>query len=583
MQARIRLLIIPAILFGLVCQTSVAQQAQSAADILPGSTAIYVEVTNPADLIEKARNHPISTFVQEQKAFKDALASPQAAAGLLGIGVLESQIGESLLDSLKTNLQRGLYFAVDAETQGVAILFRSQDEAKLKKLASAVIKMASQANGGAIERKDYRDAKAAEIDGNLVARYKDWFLITNNQKLAKTIADNMHDGSKTPLSSQNWFVQAQKERGEGAADAWAAVDLKTIRMAGIASELFTGKTDNPGVELVMGGVLDALKNSPVAVAELNLDRKLALSVKTPFQNDWANSARTFFFGDNLSGAAPTPFKPDNMIASLISYRDVGGWWLSKEDLFEENVIAQLAQADSQISTIFSGLDFGEEVLGSFEPGVQIVVAENKFQEEYQPDVKLPAFAMVSKLKDIDNMQRRFKIAFQSVIGFANINLGMQGQPQLDLETENIGNSKISSAQYMFDKQSGDGLLLYNFAPTIAIHEPYFIMSSNRELAVELAELAAKRVADGETDKTNATNTHLKIDAAALRQLLELNREPLIANNMIEEGNTRAKAEEAMELIFTASRLIREIDLVFNVKSDQMSLDLEIDIETASIR
>ena len=147
-----------------------------------------------------------------------------------------------------------------------------------------------------------------------------------------------------------------------------------------------------------------------------------------------------------------------MIANLISYRDVGAWWLSKEDLYEENVIAQLSQADSQISTLFAGLDFGQEVLGAIKPGVQIVVTEQKLPDGYAPDVQLPAFAMVAKLKDPE-VQRRFKVAFQSVIGFANINLGQQGQPQLEMETVREGKTVITSSQYLLEDDADKGLFL----------------------------------------------------------------------------------------------------------------------------
>ncbi len=323
--------------------------------------------------------------------------------------------------------------------------------------------------------------------------------------------------------------------------------------------------------------MDALKNAPVAVGHLNLDQDLDLSLALPFDTQWATDARRFFFGSEFGGIAPQPLLPKNTIASLVSYRDVADWWLSKEDLFDEGVIARLAQADSQLSTIFSGMDFGEDVLGALQPGVQIVVTENTFDEKYVPDIKLPAFALIGKLKDPVKIQRRLKIAFQSVIGFANLGLGQQGQPQLDLETLTSGTAKLSTAQYFYEDDTEEGLILFNFSPTIAFQDDYFIAASNRELAVELTRVAAGQQETQATD-VSRSNTRFNLDALQLAKILKDNREPLIANNMLEEGHTRKQAEEQIDILLQIVDLFQDATFDFQVKPDQMRLDLQLRVK-----
>ncbi len=500
------------------------------------------------------------------------ILSPQFAAAYVGKAVLEQQIGQPLLDSLKTNLSQGLYLALDIKTDGVVILTKSNDEAELKRLAGSILNLVSAKateDGKEVPfKKDkYRDAPWAKFDNFLIARYKDWFLFSNKPALAKQIVDNMHDGSRGSLAQQDWFQSAAEKRTS--TDAWAAINLQSIRDAKPAADVFSGKTNNPAIELVFGGVLDALKNAPQAIANLDLDQDLNISFSMPFDVDWAHKSREFFFGKDFSGRGPAPLHPNNMIASLTSYRDIGAWWLSKEDLFEENVIAKLAQADSQLSTIFSGMDFGQDVLGSLEPGVQIVVAENRFDEKFVPDIRLPAFALVGTLKDPEKMQRKIKIAFQSVIGFANINLGMQGQPQLDLETETIDNTKVSSGSYVYDDDTDKGLLLFNFAPTIAIHGDQVIVSSTRKLAVELARLCENRGGHSQS------NTMLQIDGQRLRQILEQNRESLIAQNMLEKGHDHKAAENEIKSLLAVVSFFEEGRADFRVSPDEMKFDLTI--------
>ena len=551
-----------------------ARQAPSAADFFPKTTAVFVHVEKPAELIETIETHPVLNYVLEMKEVKQLLRSPQFAMAMLGRGLLESQIEENVIDALKTNTANGLWMGVDTATNGVVVMFKSKDEDRLKRVAGKILKLISttaseDGKKAPFKKQEYREAVAAEFDGLLVARYKSWFLLTNKPKSAKQMVDNMIDGTDSPLSQQSWFKKALAQREKS--DVWAAVDLETIRRRSPENKPFMGRTDNPGVELIFGGVLDALKNTPVVLGELDINESIELTLSTPFDATWANEAREFFFGKDLGGFAPKALAPKNMIASLTSYRDIGLWWLSKEELYAENVIAQLAQTDSQLSTIFSGMDFGQDVLGSLEPGVQIIVAENKYDEEYIPDVKIPAIALVGKLKDAGKLHRKLGIAFQSVVGFANINLGMNGQPQLEVETESIAETKIKSAKYFYEEGTEEGLMLFNFEPTVVFQGANLILSSNRDLAVELAELAAKQ----DPNAVEEINTRIAIDGHGLHKTLVANRESLIAQNMLEEGNDRNAAGTQIKLLLTIADLIRDTKLDYEITKNQMKAEFTL--------
>ena len=572
-----RFLPIVLLLAAVACPQVFGQASESAADHFPSTTAIYVHVEKPAELIDTIENHPVVKKVLALKQVQDLIASPQVAMALLGRAFVETQIGQTVQEALKENTEKGLWFGIDTESDGVILVFQAREEDRLKKVAGILLKLVQQNAEGEgkdppFKRVDYRDAVAAKFDDFLVARYKNWFAITNKPKLGKAFVDNLIDGTDSPLSKQKWFKDASAKRGD--ADVWAAVDMNAIRKIADDGEAFSGRTDNPGVELVFGGVLDALKNSPVAFAELNVDEQIDVAVSAPFNADWATEAREFFFGKKLGGLAPKALAPNNLIANLTSHRDLGLWWLSKEELYAENVIAELTQADSQLSTIFSGMNFGEDVLGALEPGVQIVVTENCYDEDYIPDVKVPAFALVGRLKDAKRMQRKLKIAFQSVVGFVNINLGMTGQPQLDLETEKIGDTKVLAASYFYEEGTEEGLLLFNFTPTIAFRDSDLILASNRDLAIELAELTANQKPEAAED----VNTKLNIKGETLHRILEANSESLIAQNMLEEGNDRKAASQQIELLLTAAKFLRGLDVNYRVGDHEMKFDMALSFE-----
>ena len=555
-------------LAGLQSELSAQEDRTSAASFFPGSVAIYAEISQPASAIDRVMNHPFMASVQSLDAFKEFLASPEVAPGLVGLKMFETQTGEPVLQTMKTHFGRGLAFGFDTKTEAPLLAFRTTDEATLKQLAGKVLAFAKNSNAK-IERKTYRGAKVAQVEQIVIARFKDWFLVSTQADLLKSTLDRLNGDSKPTLSQQDWFNEARAKR-ESKSDVWATIDLKTFRSTGIAKELFAGRTDNAFAELMLGGLFDTLKNANFAGANLTFDPQVTMQLVAPHRSDWTLEARKFFFGN-----APRTLPAENLIAAFSVYRDLGQWWLAKEELFDESVVAQLAQVDSQFSTIFSGLDFGEEVLSNIKPEMQIVVAQNRYSD-VDPDIKLPAFAMVSELKEGNKLKQRFKIAFQSAVGFANINLGMTGQPQLLMNSESIDKTQVSSASYMVSEESDKQNFLMNFGPTIAFNDSHFVLSTNREFAIELAGLAQKASDLPMNERTlNEKNTSLVIKGSELRKILELNKESLIANNMLENGNSRDQAKSETTVLLNIVTLIEELSADFETGQDAMKLTLRL--------
>ncbi len=548
-----------------------AQDYKTGAEIFPASTALYIEATNTPELIETILNHPLREKIEAVPQLEAFLKSPQMIPVMMGKQVIEKGLGDTIEGTLASITSGGLYFGLDSETEAIAILFRADEEAKLKKTAETVLNLVSSAGLQQGDRapykiESYRTAKVAKFDDFLMARLGKWFLVSSNADYAKKIADNLLDESGDRLASQGWFVEAMNSNQQQA--VWAAMDLGLLRQSGAVEDLFVQQTDNPGIELVFGGVLDALQHAKHVSANLDFTKNLKFDFSLPFNESWASENRKYFYGEGLSGRAPQVIDVSDSIAYLTTYRDLGLWWLTKEDLFPESVIAGLAQFDSQVSTIFGGLDFGEEVLGSLEPGMQIVVARQEFGD-YKPDVELPGFALVTKVKDIPGVKRRLSVAYQNAIGIFNLNAGMEGMPQLESLREKIDGVERTSAEYLLDPDTEDGLMLYNFTPSIAFKDQFMVISSTRELALELA----KNVSEGTVD---ASNTLATVDGPQLQKILSANREALIANSMVEGGVSREEAEGNIDVALELAKYLKQASLDYQVQSKAMNFELNVE-------
>src|SRR5688500_13043724 len=84
---------------------------------------------------------------------------------------------------------------------------------------------------------------------------------------------------------------------------------------------------------------------------------------------------------------------------------------------------------------------------------------------------------------------------------------------------------------------------FNASPTIVFVGDKVVLSSAKPLALELAESIGRQPA-----ATPGVNTALATDNQILHAILADNREPLIAQNMLEEGRDRAAAEKNIDLM-----------------------------------
>ena len=75
------------------------------------------------------------------------------------------------------------------------------------------------------------------VDDVAVGRFGNWFLISNQSKMARQMADNLLDG-KTGLTGNASFKRFKN--ASPSSDAWAFADLERLRKLNVAKELFSG-------------------------------------------------------------------------------------------------------------------------------------------------------------------------------------------------------------------------------------------------------------------------------------------------------------------------------------------------------
>ena len=556
-----------------------------AASLLPDSVVVFAEISDPPQLVQTLLNHPGKERVKALPGYKNPMTDKQRRDLKVGLAILEAELQMDWPAAFKSLTRGGISLAIDAPTQGAALLIRSAGDAELEKIMQSFLKLAradatNKGRPDPVKSVDYRGITAYQAGEARFATFDSWLVVTNKPQLGKAILDIHLGDDKPTLAAKENFQLASGQR-DAALTLWSYLDLEMVRAAGDdnARKLLEGRAENPLAELLAGGLQSNLRHAPYVAASLDVRREgLKLAFKTPHRSEWVDEARQHYFRPADATATPSVALGDDTVFALRAYRDIASMWLRAGDLFNERIVAKMEEADSNLSTLFAGRDFGQDILGALGPDAQLIIARQDFsQQKTKPAIRLPAFALVFHLKDPEKMRPELRRTFQSAVGFANVAGAQQGQPQLDMDMEKDEGRQIISASYIAeeDEQGSDKARInFNFSPSVAFAGDRFILASSKQLASTLA-IAPESTAGGDEA---ATNTNARLDMKILKQLLEDNRQHLVAQNMLEEGNDAETAEVKIEALLAVVDMLRDATIRLATEDEHLQLEFNLRLE-----
>lgn len=568
--------------------------AESEAAFFPPTSVFFVEVDNAEAVIDLVLNHPLRKRIEALDAYSTAIASPAYQQFSLGRLMLEGQLKMSWREAVTSLSGRGFAVGFDAKTEGFAAILHGKDNESVVLIRDRMLEFVRlTGNAGQVTEGEYRGVTAFQVNAFRFAVYEDRLLITNQADTAKWVLDRMIDLSESSPADvaelqegerpapgessllDNQRFQAFRSAVGSESQVHAFVDLQTLAEAPAVSRVLQSKINNPLAELVFGGIQSALSDSSWASAQLDLDtEKLRLTLTTPFELTSVPEQRAYYFGANGGGRGlRLPQLPETLF-TLSTHRDFSDVWLRAGDLFDANVNDGIAQADATLTTLFAGRDFGEDILAAFEPEVAFIAVRQEFADtKPQPTIKLPAFAAVFELKQPDSMRRELRRTFQSLVGFLNIVGAMNGQKQLELGGELIGEAaEMVTSTYVpeeDDLQAYDAELIFNFSPSIAFRGRQFVISSSSALARQLVSEASSEESHGNK------NTDATLHAAGLQKVLRDNRDQLIAQRMLEDGNSREEATALVDLILNVVGYFKETSVALEQDENELKATWEV--------
>jgi len=570
-----------------VCCGAPSQKERTAIELLPKSIIAYAKISNLDELTKLILEHPLRERLLSLPEYRAALKSGPFKQLQLGLAAFEGSM-ELPWDQAVTKLtDGGITLALDGSQGGFVVLLKSSDEATIDRFRSFVLALGQLQNGGkAAKEGDYRKITAYSLSDQLkMAQMGHWLFLTNKSELGKAVIDQYLDGTHDSLQSNQQFQHAlaKMESVDAQGGSLAAyVDVAAMQKAGIAKGMFSEKLDNIAAEVVLGGILANLRHAPYATANLKVNVEGArLRLVTPHQRDW-EAPREYFFGAPALASAPPLIEVKERLFALSAHRDLSQMWLRAGDLLTDKANDSLAKADTQLTTFFSGRDFGEDILGSLSSGIQFVAKTQDFTGILpSPAIKLPTFAIQFAMKNPAETQPELRRVFQSFAGFFNVTSGANGRPQLDVGMESLGKAQLITASFVPDRAQRDSEaapIFFNFSPTLAFIGDRVILSSSLKLAKELVMQEQPAESPLQT-----SNTAVTLDASVLRTILAANKSQLVASNMLSKGQSQDSAEAEIGLLLELITFLKDAQLKLDTTDSQMQLSLDLHLGSGNAK
>lgn len=583
--------------------SSIAQEnhrADSAARILPSTTVFFAEIQTPSKIVDGLLHHPAKDHLTAIPALQAALQSDDVVSMKAALSVLEAGMGMRWPAVLEALTAHGAYVAIDGRTQGAVALVHARDAEVPQRLLATVLsavragKLPGSDDDPVRESKDRGTTTYCIGDDLFVATFDNWLIAANKIPLCQQVVDLHLEAGQTTLGDSASYRQVRSANID--ALVWAYVDVETLRASGAAEELYSGRSDNAIAELLFGGILSNLKHTPYCQLRLDGSQdQIRLTLETPHDKSWAGEDRTYYFGAAGNAVAPELLSMKDQLLAISSYRDLSQMWLRAPDLMNDKANDDLAKADTQLTTFFSGRDFGEDILGALGPELQIVVVQQDFRHVLpRPAIRLPAFALKFRMLDAEETQPELRRVFQSFIGFLNVVGAMNGQPQFDLGLETTEKTQIVSATYVparGEEQATDAALNFNFSPTMAFAGDLLVLASTSGLARSLVEttpkaeshwtngLGSPTEAESAEPSSTVPNTLASLSAVAIQRLLVENRSQLVAQNMLEKGRSRQEAEAEIGVLLEVLELFQGASLALETEPSLLRLQFRVELAT----
>jgi carbon monoxide dehydrogenase subunit G len=556
-----------------------AETLPAASQWMPSEVVAEVEVTRPAAVLDFLLDPELVKTIGGLPAYQKATAEPKFQQFLGLVHYLEFQLNTDWAGGVRKLLGGGVTAAVGPKGEAL-LAIDAADPAMLQKLHQTVLGLAGndakKKATGAIASTEYRGVKLwSSGDGPAHALVDGRFLLANRPDVLKTALD-LRAGVGRSLAAVASYQAAKKAAGP-AAVATAYLDLAAVKQNPKVEKSL--KPDNPLAALLLMGVTEPLGDSRWLSLALTVEgRLLRLRATIDGKTTARNGVASFAWPQKPGDGAPACLRVPRCIAAGSFYRDLHAFYAAKDTIFPERT-SGLIFFENMMGIFFTGRDLADEVLSETRPEVRFVVARQQYDPVIgTPQVQLPAFAVIFRLRHPEQAADMTEEAWQKAIGLVNFTRGQKADPGLILDRESYAGVRFTVGRFSVanEKNKTDLPTRYNIQPSIARIGDYLVLSSTERLTRDVLDALKSELAGPRQPAAGVSST-IEIDGRQLSSILEANHKVMVRQNMIDNGNTQEQAEAQIGLLGLLPKYLGQVKLGLSCEEGGPLLTLELKV------
>ncbi|NQT39957.1 MAG: hypothetical protein HQ581_20860, partial [Planctomycetes bacterium] len=499
--------------------------------------------------------------------YQQQIAKPGADQFFAVIKFLETTLETDWRTGLGKLSGGGITLAV-GPGENVLLMVDAEDERLLQRLHEILLKFAQsdakkKGHPERVATDEYRGVPTWTFNGTeahaMIGRR---LIVASTAEGLQGVLDLRAETEGKSLASASGYQAARRAVGTDA-PAMAYADLKTLKHIPQIAEALKLDRSNPLAALLLAGVTEAARASTWLALGLDVeDDTLVLRALLDGKRADATGPAAFALPSKSGEGVLPNLSVPRRIAALSFHRDLHRFYAAKDDLFPDRT-SGLIFFENMMGIFFSGRDLTDEVLARTRPEVRFVVAEQEYDPAIgTPGTQLPAFAVILRLRHATEFDIVFEEAWQKAVGLISFTRGQQAQSGLIIDRVVQGDTKFTLA-YFSSAEVEDKANLpqrFNFRPAVAMPGDYVVLSSTEGLARDLID-ALERETAGNVRPTTGVDSLVELDGDQLASILQANRQAMVRNNMVEDGNTLEEAKTSIDALFTAVEAIERIKLI----------------------
>jgi len=544
-----------------------------AARWIPAGAVISLELSQPKALLGLVAGKEATAAITASPIYRSQAAKPKFNELLNLIKFLETTLDTDWRTGLAKLTGGGLTLAV-CPGDTVLLIIDAEDQAMLNRLHEVFLGIArseAEKKGQAdrVASTQYKDVTAWTFDGKEAhAIIGSRLVIANRPEGLRTVlelrdkAPRAPGGDESETLTSNAAYRAAKQAVGPDAVAAAFVNLRPLLQLPNVVQLLEKQRGNPLAALAFAGIVEALRDSSRLALGLNIEHTtLVLRALVDGKAAGPTNPAAFALPQKKDDGALPNLSVPRRIAALSVYRDLYQFYAAKDDLFPERT-SGLIFFENMMGIFFSGRDLTNEVLAQTKPEIRLVVAEQEYDPAIgTPQVKLPAFAAVLRLRNPQQFDIVVEEAWQKAVGLITFTRGQKAMPGLIIDRPIQGETKFTVA-YFSSAEAEDKTSLdqrFNFRPAIAMPGDYLVLSSTDGLARDLIDALGREI---ERPPRPLAETHslVEIDAEQLASILKANRQTLVRGDMVNKGRTREESEAGIDMLIGLAECVKHVKL-----------------------